>query len=105
MLTITVPGTEKPKAVPEGINHPRTFLAVANFIAQVAEDEILFGDDPIFTDYKEDGEKFTADIKEQVAGYALGHYPFNDPLKPGQSVLEWWERLRGTTNAGLLAVS
>lgn len=103
---ITVPGTQKSSAqIPEGVTHPKTFLKVARFVAQTAANEIKHGTNPLFTSWRERGGKaFQAAMLRQFTAYALGYFPFNRPVGEGQAISSWWEELRGSENASLLAV-
>jgi hypothetical protein len=46
-----------------------------------------------------------ASFKQQFTAHAQGAYPFNVPVGPGQTPLEWWRTFVGTENAGFIAVS
>lgn len=91
--------------VPEGVKHPKTFLAVARFVAQVAANEINHGINPAFTEWRSrGGNAFQAAIRQQFIAYSHGHFPFNAPVVKDQGIAAWWMAFRGAENASLLGV-
>ena len=106
--TITIKGSGPSLAsqVPEGIVNPKTYVAAAKFLNDVAANEIQYGCNPDFTDWQEGGpEVFKEEFKKQFQAYSQGDYPFSRRLEAGESVRTWWEKFLGTQNAGLIAVS
>lgn len=103
-LVIPAKGASPRSKVPEGVKHPKVWLKVANFVAEVAAKEIKHGINPEFTKWRERGpDAFKKAIVRQFTAYSLGFFPFHLPLMEGESVQAWWARLAGSEDAGLLA--
>ncbi|KAF7791186.1 hypothetical protein EIP86_002198 [Pleurotus ostreatoroseus] len=102
--TITINGKSLGDQVPKGVRNPRAFLAVANFVSEAAWNEIQEGCNPEFTQWRtRTSHQFSTAIKEQFKAYSLGYSPFNGSLAENETPRAWWEKFRGTANAGLLA--
>ena len=91
--------------VPPGIQNPRTFLEVARYVFDILVQEVESGVDPVLIAFRKRKALFSANFKQQFTAYAQGAYPFNVPVGPGQTPLEWWKAFVGTENAGIIAVS
>lgn len=94
-----------PSEVPPGIQNPRTFLEVATYVFDILVQEVEYGVDPFLVAFRKRKALFSASFKQQFTAYAQGAYPFNVPVGPGQTPLEWWKAFVGTENAGIIAVS
>ena len=94
-----------PSEVPPGIQNPRTFLEVAQYVFDMLVQEVEHGVDPLLVAFRKRKTLFSVTFKQQFTAYAQGAYPFNVPAGPGQTPLEWWRAFVGTENAGIIAVS
>lgn len=94
-----------PSEVPPGIQNPRTFLEVAQYVFDMLVQEVEHGVDPLLVAFRKRKTLFSVTFKQQFTAYAQGAYPFNVPVGPGQTPLEWWRAFVGTENAGIIAVS
>jgi hypothetical protein len=105
-FNIVLPRKE-PSEVPPGVQNPRTFLEVATYVFDILVQEVEYGVDPLLVAFRKRKTLFSASFKQQFTVYAQleGAYPFNVPVGPGQTPLEWWRAFVGTENAGIIAVS
>ena len=94
-----------PSEVPPGVQNPRTFLEVAIYVFDMLVQEVEYGVDPLLIAFRKRKALFSASFKQQFTAYAQGAYPFNVPVGPGQTPIEWWRAFVGTENAGIIAVS
>ncbi|KAJ3510647.1 hypothetical protein NLJ89_g4557 [Agrocybe chaxingu] len=101
-FNIILPGQGMPQ-VPPGINNPRTFLQVGNYLFHLLAIEIQKGTDPFLTAWKDKARQFDVAFRAQFTAYAQGAYPFTTPLHFGENPYNWWQAFVGTSNGGILA--
>ena len=105
--TITVRGSSgisSSDRVPSGIKHPRTYLRVAKFLAKMAINEILHGDNPVFTQWASRPEQFQQELRNQFKAFSLNLFPWNFPINPNENMLLRYSHFRGVGGADLMAV-
>lgn len=102
----------KTDAVPEaqtvdysGICHPPIFQVVAKFLYQTAIDEIGTGEQEAFTHWQGRAPEFDEQFSNEIRRYARQQYPYNDAIRKGETINEWWKKLEGSAGAEILPVS
>jgi hypothetical protein len=102
----------KTDAVPEattvdysGIHHPPVFQAVAKFLYQTAINEIGKGEQEAFTRWRGRAPEFDEQFASEIRRYARQQYPYNDSIRKGETISEWWKKLEGSAGAEILPVS
>ncbi|CAA7260791.1 unnamed protein product [Cyclocybe aegerita] len=101
-FNIILPGRGMPQ-VPPGINNPRTFLQVGDYLFHLLTIEIQKGTDPFLTAWKGKARQFDVAFRAQFTAYAQGAHPFTTPLGFGENPYNWWQAFIGTSNGGILA--
>ena len=103
---ITIPAEDADLSMP----YPRTYHRVKTF-AQDALDTILarrksYPEEPAAQAITKAGtaQRACDALVEQLNAFWYGHTPFNTPLRPNESPLEWWMSLEHNRNADILAV-
>jgi hypothetical protein len=87
-----------------GIRHPPIFQAVAKFLYQTAIDEIGTGEQEAFTCWRGRAPEFDEQFASEIRRYARQQYPYNDAIRTGETITEWWKKLEGSAGAEILPV-
>lgn len=82
----------------------QVYKRVGRYIAQLLRAEVEHGDNPVFRVPKNQHISLINEVKTQFQAYGLHEWPFNQPVRDGQSVQAWWEELANMPNATRLAV-
>ena len=89
----------------DGIHHPPIFQAVAKFLYQTAIKEIGTGEQEAFTRWRGRAPEFDEQFASEIRRYARQQYPYNDAIRKGETITEWWKKLEGSAGAEILPVS
>ena len=87
-----------------GIRHPTVFQAIATFLYQTAVNKIGKGEQEAFTRWRGRAPEFDEHFASEIRRYARQQYPYNDPIRKGETITEWWKKLEGSTGAEILPV-
>ncbi|EIN08230.1 hypothetical protein PUNSTDRAFT_134619 [Punctularia strigosozonata HHB-11173 SS5] len=90
--------------------HPRAYHHVKSCLKELLKAEIDRAEKPgaahIHPLLKQplDGMAVALEFKKQLIMFWHGEYPFNAPLRAGQTALEWWEELEPIKHSQVLAM-
>ncbi|KAF4617260.1 hypothetical protein D9613_005661 [Agrocybe pediades] len=102
-ITLPARNDESKPKVPPGIRSPKTFLEVGTYLHTLLVNEFEHGFDAHLAQFKNKASALIKAYQAQFTAYAQGTYPFNVPLGPGQTPLQWWAAFENTANGGILA--
>ena len=89
-----------------GIHHQPIFQVVAKFLYQTAINEIRTGEQEAFTCWQGRAPEFDEQFTNEIRRYARQQYPYNDTIRKGETITEWWnlKKLEGSAGAEILPV-
>ncbi|KAI0696513.1 hypothetical protein BC835DRAFT_1305576 [Cytidiella melzeri] len=104
--TITVRGSNSVSAaerVATGVKHAQSYLKTAKLLNNTAIQEILHGDNSVFTKWASKPKEFQRALNEQLKAFVLGLFPFCMQILSDDTPLSWWMRLTGREGSDLIA--